>query len=330
MLDDLPDVIKKSSIALVTGGITFLVTNLTNLSREWVLLFSCFIAGVILVAQFLVDFEDRLKYLAGKLDEHNTAMEKLVEKRISDSGKVVELFGLLERASVDQKIVTKFLRHAIDLDNSSPLLYKFAHAEIERVSDFLKGLSHGNITYTGEDHDWLLELTESAQATIDATSLSSVDASAHGFDGGLWVSEFGSRYLKCQQEAIDRNVRIRRVFILEDAETASDEAFRSVCRQQVELGIEVRVLPLDAPPTATAGLNDFILFDNAVSYEVTTSSQPLRRSGPPTIDKTRLDRGAKALKANADRFDALWQAAKPFEEIPTPRRSQPGNLFRRR
>jgi hypothetical protein len=91
---------------------------------------------------------------------------------------------------------------------------------------------------------------------------------------------------------------------LDDAGTAADDGFRAVCRRQAALGIEVRVLrPADVPPAAGRPTG-FAVFDDAVGYESTPSR--------PAGDETRLTLGAEALKANADRFDALWRAAEPF------------------
>jgi hypothetical protein len=322
MFNRLPDVVRKSLLPLATGVVTFLLTKLAdpNLGTGPTLLYSLLIPAAIAAGQFLIDVERRLKDLTDKLDDHHAAMMKLVEKRLADGSKAVELFGLLERASVDRGIIEKFLRYALDLDGTSPLLNRFAHSQIERVAEILQGLGRENLTYTGEDHEWLLTLTDSAQSTIYATSLSSVD-------DGLWTSDFGDRYLKSQEEALERGVRIRRVFVPGDAASLSSAEFRTVCRRQIALGIDVRVLrPADVPREA-GPLTDFILLDHVVSYEVTPSFQPVHWSDQPTIAKTSVVLGAEALRKNADRFEVLWDAAEPpfVEEVPPPRHSPPGS-----
>jgi hypothetical protein len=202
--------------------------------------------------------------------------------------------------------VARLIRHAINLQAASPHppAHMLAHLEIERVADLLEGLGRGGHTRTGEDEHWLLALTGSAQSTIDATSLSSVD-------DGFWISEIGERYLLCQEDAVRRGVRIRRVFVPHDEEAAASEEFRAVCRRQVGLGIEVRVLlPADVPREAGM-LTDFVVFDGDLSYEVTPSLQPVTWSPRPAIAKTGILRGDEAGR-NADLFRVLWRAAEPF------------------
>ena len=59
----------------------------------------------------------------------------------------------------------------------NPLLQRLARREVERVTLFVRQLPVGiEITYDGEDRDWMLGLTREAQTSIDAISLSTVDA----------------------------------------------------------------------------------------------------------------------------------------------------------
>lgn len=77
--------------------------------------------------------------------------------------------------------------------------------------------------------------------TIDAVSLSTRHVDGKGFDGGLWISDFGQRYLDFQQDAIRRKVVVRRVFVIDPEQTNQANLLR-LCRQQMSLGICVRVL----------------------------------------------------------------------------------------
>ena len=127
------------------------------------------------------------------------------------------------------------------------------------------------IAYDGEDRDWLLGLTREAQTSIDAISLSTVDAGVLGLDGGLWTSDLGIRYLELQREAIARNVRIRRIFVFEhERRWPSDESFLRVTQMQRDVGVEVRMLDHQLiPDWMQSMIFDFIVFDGAVSYETT-------------------------------------------------------------
>jgi hypothetical protein len=128
----------------------------------------------------------------------------------------------------------------------------------------MKGLSQrGEITYDGEDRDWLLALTRNAQASIDAFSFMAVDASGQDFDnGGLWASDLGQRYLEAQQKALDRRVTIRRIFLLDDPDGAHDPGLLRMCEIQQKLGISIRILdPLTLPGPHRDWMFDFVMFD---------------------------------------------------------------------
>jgi hypothetical protein len=123
----------------------------------------------------------------------------------------------VEASALGTELLTEFLDAAAGVDASvSPLLRRLARRETERLARFMRQLPIGSqIAYDGEDREWLLGLTEAAGHSIDAISLSTVTAGLSGFDGGLWNSDLGSRYLELQREAISRHVAIRRIFIFE-------------------------------------------------------------------------------------------------------------------
>jgi hypothetical protein len=175
-------VLRKILLTTITGGSTYLVTNLAEQPQIWSLTLSAFIGGVALVVQSLVDLEARIK----------TA---------------TELFGLIEASALRNDVVTQLVRHATEIDGDSPaLVLNFVQAEITRMSEFLKELADGgDVTYDGEDPNWLLGLTRSATSTIDATSLTTMDPHGKGFvDESFWDSDLGQRYLEAQREAITR------------------------------------------------------------------------------------------------------------------------------
>ena len=142
-------------------------------------------------------------------------------------GTSAELSSLMERSILDTALLADFLETAGQADAGvNPLLQRLARREIERATWFVRQLpAGGEIAYDGEDREWLLGLTERPSSSIDAISLSTVDAGMRGFDGGLWTSDLGTRYLELQREAIDRKVRIRRIFVFENEDLARDETF---------------------------------------------------------------------------------------------------------
>jgi hypothetical protein len=272
-----------------------------------------FIGGVVLVVQFLVEFDNRMKAVELGQNRHFQTVENLITGTFHSISEATELFGRVETSAMHTDLVKQLVRHTASLDRAADeLMHLFAHAEITRVSELMKGLSErGEITYDGEDRDWLLALTRNARATIDATSFTAVDASGHGFDDGeLWTSDLGQRYLEAQQKALDRGVNIRRIFILDDPEAATDPGLLQMCEIQRKLGVAVRILdPLTLPGLHHNWMFDFIVFDSVVSYESTPAAWA-RKGSKPAIVSTRLVLSPKRLDERIHGFQDLWSLAR--------------------
>jgi hypothetical protein len=307
------DVLRKVLTSLVIGAVAYGITNLTNQQPIWSITLSVFIAGVVLVVQFLIDFETRV-------ERQSDAVRALVERRFSEIHRVSELHGLIEESVLRTDVVTEFLHNATGIDLSSPLIQAFAEAEIQRVSQFLRGLNDRNVTYSGEDRDWLLTLAKNAQSGIDATSLPEVDAGARGWDDGFWESDLGNRYLEVQRAAVQRGVKIRRLFVAREEDSPAYRTFQRICRRQVDLGIDVRVLsPDEIPQTLRNVMIDFIVFDGTVSYAVNRAFS-VGTNVHPAIVNTRIELSPDLVRQNADHFEELWSAGRPLGTESAPQR----------
>jgi hypothetical protein len=306
-------ILRKVLVSLSIGTLAYMVAERAQDDGVWAITLSVFIGGVTLVVQFLIEFEARLHRVEKLKVEHSARIERMVEQGFAKINEATELFRLVEESAVRTDTVTQLVRHATLISPTvPPLLSRFAQAEIGRVSSLLKQLSEqSNVIYEGEDRDWLFSLTQQVQSSIDATSLTTVDASGHGFtDGGLWSSDFGQRYLEIQREAIQRGVAVRRIFVVqEELRPSTEEDLAVVCRMHSDLGIEVRVLRWEAAPeTLRDWLFDFVLFDDTISYEVTASARPTG-SNRPTILNTRLELQPERVKTRVQRFKDLWDSA---------------------
>jgi transcriptional regulator with XRE-family HTH domain len=212
-------------------------------------------------------------------------------------------------------------RNLANIDDSAhPLVRRLINSEIGRTSDFIKGLSEREeITYDGEDRDWLLALTRNAQETIDAISFMAVNTSGQGFDGdGPWTSDLGQRYLEAQQKALDRGVKIRRIFMLDDPDGAHDPDVLRICAIQQELGIQVRLLDLlPLPGLHRNWMFDFIVFDSVISYESTPATW-VEKGIKPAIVSTRLVLSLQRVRERVEGFNDLWAAAREAsrDELP--------------
>jgi hypothetical protein len=213
----------------------------------------------------------------------------------------------------DRRQLTRLIEHSTRIESdASPLVHAFAQSLINQVSQFLKELSEGGvISYDGEDRDWVLGLTMQSLNNIDAISLSTMRADGKDFDGGLWTSDFGLRYLELQRDAMRRGVVIRRVFITDQSALLGDQDnLPCVCRHQKDLGIHVKVLDQSAIPDAIKSLMfDFVVFDSVASYE----ALPASRHTKSTTVKTRLALQPDRVEERMRQFEDLWSAGREID-----------------
>jgi hypothetical protein len=197
--------------------------------------------------------------------------------------------------------------------SAGSLLGRLARREIERVTSFMEQLpAGGEITYDGEDREWLLGLAQEAQHSIEAISLSMMNVMPHGAHGGLWRSDLGVRYLELQRQAIDRGVSIRRVFILDDEGQAREEVFLRIVQMQRDLGVDIRMLDFKLIPESLHGMIfEYVLFDEEVSYELRPGTSFNYNRFRPIIFRTSLVSASSRVKGMKVRFEQLWAAADP-------------------
>lgn len=300
--------LSKSGIPLLLGLITIVSANISGVSSRSALELGGLVTGVLVLAIFFVDFEIRFLMLEQRITAGF--------QRIDQSAELTEL---IERSALDTELLIDFLQTAGQADTDvSPMLLRLARRELQNVTWFVRQLRVGReIAYDGEDREWLLGLTEEAERSIDAISLSTVDAGMLGFDGGLWTSDLGTRYLELQREAIARKVSIRRIFVFEHEDLARDEAFQKITEMQREIGIEVRMLDHKIiPDWLRSMIFDYIIFDGAVSYEMTPATTFTAGGTRPAIVRTLLAPMPDRVRDLENRFQVLWEAADPDRFIP--------------
>jgi hypothetical protein len=197
-------------------------------------------------------------------------------------------------------------------EDASPLVHSLVRAEFDRLSWMLSGLTDKEVTYEGEDREWLLSLTRVVRGSIDAVSLPVTDGGGHGYHSGFWGSDLGHRYLDLQHEAVRRNVRVRRLFVIEHADLAEDLDMLQTCHYQAALGVEVRWLaPGVVPRTREKYLHDFTLFDEEISYEMTPVTQ-IEEGENPLFQHTRLILDPTLVRERKKRYAEFWESARPL------------------
>jgi hypothetical protein len=300
-------IVLKVGLPLLVGLITLVAANLGGMQVRNTLELAAIVAFGIALIIFIVDTEIRI-----------SAVGELVTAGFTRIGRLAELSAKMERSSLGPALLEDFLETASQVDGrANPLLQRVARQEVTRVTAFVRQWqAGGEITYDGEDRDWLLSLTEEAESSIDAISLSTVDAGVLGLDGGLWTSDLGIRYLDHQRKAIARNVRIRRIFVVEHEDMAHDESFLRVTQMQRNAGVQVRMLDQKLiPDYLQSMIFDFIIFDGVVSYE-TAAGAPFTAGQPrPGTLRTRLAPEPKRVRDHERSFEQLWERADPERPI---------------
>jgi hypothetical protein len=294
-------------ITALLGGLTYVLTSLAAQDQIWSVILSVFIGGAVFVIQFLIDVDGRLQVVQMENRRHYNTVETLVEMGFSRINEATELFGLVERSPVQTDIVTQLVRNCTQLSSeASDIVHRFAQAEIVRLSQFLRALGEGNAVYEGEDRDWLLGLASNTRACLDAISLTTVDA------GGFWISDLGQRYVGVQRDLLNRGVQIRRIFVVENRNRTEGPDLKRTLSLQSDIGIDVRILDsAQIPETRKSSLFDFILFDNAVSYEVTPASF-VEDGAAPAIVNTRLILDEPRVSERVGIFKDLWEASRSY------------------
>lgn len=300
-------IILKVGFPLLIGLITLACAQAGGMSGRNSLALTAVVTFASALVLFIVDTEVRI-----------SAVNERVEAGFAEMGKSAELSSMMKRSVLGSELLTEFLTTASQADGPvNPLLLRLARREIERVTSFVRLLPVGSeIAYDGEDRDWLLGLTREAELSIDAISLSTVDAGVHGLDGGLWTSDLGIRYLELQRDAIARKVRIRRIFVFQNADMAYDETLLRVTQMQRDVGVEVRMLVHEIIPRwMQSTIFDFIVFDGDISYETTPATTFSVSQTKPGILRTRLAPMPDRVRDLQNQFEQLWNAADPERQI---------------
>jgi hypothetical protein len=299
----------KVGFPLLIGLITLVAAHIGGMHVENSLVLAAVVAFAIALVLFMVDTEIRI-----------SAVGERVTTGFTQTGRLAELSGQMERSSLGAALLADFLETASQVDERvNPLLQRLARREVDRVSLFLRQLPAGTeIGYDGEDRDWMLGLTREAQTSIDAISLSTVDAGVLGLDGGLWTSDLGRRYLELQREAVTRDVRIRRIFVVEQEheDMVRDESFLRIIQMQRDMRVEVRMLDHKLiPDWMRSMVLDFIVFDAAVGYETTPTTSFASGQNRPGKLRTRLVPEPTRVRDLEGWFEELWERADPERQV---------------
>jgi hypothetical protein len=181
---DARSVVRKIIITVLVGAVSFPITDLIFSSLPAQFAMATAFGGIVLLIQFLIDFEKRLAQVEHGQFESVAEIQRTVTRGFSSINEATRLYARSETVGLKDSAVVKLAQSATEVSPEVPrLTTALAQSEIDRVTVFLQGLANHEVTYDGEDQDWLLTLTRNAVTSIDAISLPAVDFAMNNYHG---------------------------------------------------------------------------------------------------------------------------------------------------
>jgi hypothetical protein len=304
--------IKKIGWTALAGFVTFagaaLLEDLLDVTRADQLILTAVISAMTLLAQYLSDFESRLAESEALTRQTLREIHGAMRNGFSGVSEATALMDEIERSALPRETLKQTMRHAGRISASAPrLIRELADSEVQRTSELMAALADGHeFFYDGEDREILLGLTRRVKKSLKATSWATVSAHGVGFEAGFWLNDLGGRYLELQQSAIERGVKIQRVFIFESPHLINTPELQRILTMQQRVGVEVKVRT--GPMPAGGYITDLVLFDDELSYDTT----PLTRGEmavAPWLLTTRLILQEDQVRSRINRFADLWNDA---------------------
>lgn len=295
---------RKVGWAVLTGFIAFsgsvLLDNVLHVTLGDQLILTSMAGSVTLMVQYLAEFEQKLVAFEGSERQAIADVQHTINNGFVGVSEATELLNSIEKSPLNQDALKHVIHHAGRFTGLSiPLVRCLADSEVERLAETLQWLSGGReLPYEGEDREYLLGLTRKAKRSIMATSWTTVN----GLDAGFWSTDLGVRYLDLQRTALQRDVKIKRVFIFETPNLMQSELVRQAISAQRAMGFEIRLLP-NGPKDGS--IADFVLFDEEVCHD----TFPVPRLEGSQALNTRLTFDQGMVHTRLLQFRDLWSSA---------------------
>ncbi|MFF5478211.1 DUF6879 family protein [Streptomyces sp. NPDC012935] len=279
--------VRKTLVTVSAGGCAFLLIGvLSDSSRGWQWTMSVLVAVTTLVVQYLVEFGQRFESL---------------DRRFNEILAATTLFSQVDGSVLRSDEVTRLvLGYTKVREQGGDIMQAFAEKELGRLAKMMEGLGSGSADCPGENHEWLIDITDCVKMTLDATSTS--------VDREFWSSGPAERYLAAQEKAIKRRgVEIRRLFVVRDEYEVTPE-LRGLCEDHRRRGIDARIV-VRSLMESNPRVSDFIVFDGELCYE----TKPDQESNP---DGTLLSAEPDHIEDHVTQFTDLWAEAERQQTAP--------------
>lgn len=277
----MPKMFWRIVITAGAAGGAFLLTSILDQDdgNIWQWVASIVIGSAALIVQFLIDFGERF--------------EK-VDTRFNEILAATTLFSQVDGSVLRSDEVTRLvLGYTKVREQGGDIVQAFAEKELGRLAKMMEGLGSGSADCPGENHEWLIDITDCVKMTLDATSTS--------VDREFWSSGPADRYLAAQEKAIKRRgVEIRRLFIVRTEDEVTPE-LRALCDNQRRRGIDARIA-VRSLMESSPRVSDFIVFDGELCHE----TKPDQENNP---DSTLLSTDPDHIEDHVTQFAELWAEA---------------------
>lgn len=267
--------------------------NLTNLIDP-IILIGLFVSVGISIFMVLMGNDSVTSLIIGLLSTIVTLLIDIVsriQKAESTLLAANDLAKLFSKSKVSSDI--RELAHNYDLIGMHRFehYYKIANAQIIECKMRIRELASGNIYVQAKS----LEEYSAYMAFTDAqTSVKAVDFGEPRF----WLSESGQKYLKINQEAVKRRVKVTRIFAIDEKQENS----KKILKDQMTAGIQtLTIIPERAK-------QEFMIIDNHIRIDVVFDSNGKYIGERIILDSAQV---AEAL----ERFDLLESFSKAVSEI---------------
>ncbi|MFI7408853.1 DUF6879 family protein [Streptomyces sp. NPDC049627] len=263
--------------ALVATATFFLTSALTeDASWAWPWTASVVTGSAVTIVQYLVAIGHRFE---------------TVDRRFNELLAATELFSQVDGSVLRSDEVTRLvLGYTKIRERGGDIAQAFAEKELGRLAKMMEGLGNGSTDDPGENHEWLIDLTDCVKMTLDAVSTS--------VDRDFWYSGPAERYLAAQEKAIKRRgVEIRRLFVVREPDEVTPE-LRALVESQGRRGIESRIA-VRSLMASNPRVNDFIVFDGELCYETKLDFQSIP-------DRTWLTADQDHVDDRVSQFAELW------------------------
>lgn len=170
----------------------------------------------------------------------------------------MELLRKIEDTRENKDLLIELINYTFIIVNNidNPFFKSQTKIETEKLRDFLLECSKGKLKLPSGHNDFIIEALEKTKETFMVTS-------PHTIDYEWWETARGKKFWDANVEAIQRGIRIVRIFIIVEPNEKIEKTFLT----QHKSGVEVYYIKASETPIELRYA--FGVFDKFLSYELT-------------------------------------------------------------